>query len=66
VNPERWQQVEALYRAAQECGREARATLMAKADPELRREVEALLAQEETAAMTAQAGALTQLGPYKI
>jgi eukaryotic-like serine/threonine-protein kinase len=66
MNPERWQQVEALYRAAQECGPEARAALMARADPELRREVEALLAQEETAAMATVAGALTQLGPYKI
>ena len=66
MNPERWQKVEALYRAALECGREDRAALMARADPELRREVEALLAQEETAAMETVVRALTQLGPYKI
>ena len=66
MNPERWQQVEALYRAAQHCGPETRAALLARADPELRREVEALLAQEESAAMTTVVGALTQLGPYKI
>ena len=66
MNPERWQKVEALYRAALECGRQDRAALMARADPELRRDVEALLAQEETAAMETMVDALTQLGPYKI
>jgi hypothetical protein len=45
-----WQQVEALYRAAQECG--AHAALMAYTDPKLRREVETLLAQEETSAIS--------------
>ena len=40
--PERWRQIEELYHAAQK----DRAVL-ANADPELRREVESLLAQEE-------------------
>jgi len=66
MNPERWQKVEALYRGGLECGRQDRAALMARADPELRRDVEALLAQEETAAMETMVDALTQLGPYKI
>ena len=40
MTPERWRQVEELYHAVQE-DREA----LEKADPELRREVELLLAQ---------------------
>src|SRR5216684_2821571 len=44
MNPDRWQQIEELYHAA----REDRAVLD-KADPELRREVESLLAQEKGA-----------------
>jgi serine/threonine protein kinase/Tol biopolymer transport system component len=42
MSPERWREVEALYHAALERGREALETV----DPELRREVESLLAQE--------------------
>ena len=38
MTPSRWQQIEELYHAALEC-----------ADPELRREVESLLAQESGA-----------------
>jgi len=49
MTPERWQQIEALYHAARERGPGA----LAEAAPELRREVEALLAQE-----TAQEGLL--------
>jgi hypothetical protein len=52
MNRKRWQQIEALYRAAQECGWKAHAALMAYADPGLRREVETLLAQEETSAIS--------------
>jgi eukaryotic-like serine/threonine-protein kinase len=44
MNPERWQQIDELYHAA----REDRAVLD-QADPELRREVESLLAQEKGA-----------------
>src|SRR6516162_9956676 len=43
--PERSQQVEALYRATRERTAEERAALLAEADPEIRREVESLLAQ---------------------
>ena len=45
MNPERFQQIEELFHAAQESSGEERAALLAKADPELRREVESLLAQ---------------------
>lgn len=43
--PERFQQIEALYHAARERTAEERAALLAEADPEVRREVESLLAQ---------------------
>ena len=42
MNPERWQQVSALYHTA--LGRE-RAALLVQADPDVRREVESLLAK---------------------
>ena len=42
---ERFQQIEELYHAAREKTAEERAALLAEADPELRREVESLLAQ---------------------
>src|SRR5499425_2239654 len=45
MNPERFQRIEELYHAAREGTAEERAALLAKADPELRREVESLLAQ---------------------
>ena len=41
MTPERWRQVEELYHAAQEGRR-----VLDQADPELRREVESLLAQD--------------------
>jgi hypothetical protein len=41
VNPERWRQIEELYHAAQ-----ADPAVVEKADPELRREVESLLAHQ--------------------
>jgi serine/threonine protein kinase/Tol biopolymer transport system component len=82
MTPSRWQQVEELYHAALECEPGQRAAFLTRADPELRREVESLLAQEsgvtpldhpawEGAAslLTATVAALTpgtQLGPYKI
>jgi Tol biopolymer transport system component len=65
VNPERLRQVEELYHAA----REDRAVLD-KADPELRREVESLLAQDgaslPTLGIAAALAPGTQLGPYRI
>jgi serine/threonine protein kinase len=43
MTPERFRQIEELYHAAREVTADARAALMAHADPELRREVESLL-----------------------
>jgi len=39
MTPSRWQQIEELYHAVQECEPSGRAALLALADPELRREV---------------------------
>lgn len=62
-DPEHRHQIEELYQAARD--REKRASVLAAADPELRREVEALLAQEIESTVTHFA-AEAQLGPYKI
>src|ERR1700722_17812823 len=66
MTPERVRQIEDLYHAA----REDRGVL-AKADPDLRREVESLLAQDssKTGMLDPTATMITpgiQLGPYKI
>jgi hypothetical protein len=45
MTPERFQKIEELYHAAREGTAEQRAALLAQTDPELRREIEALLAQ---------------------
>jgi eukaryotic-like serine/threonine-protein kinase len=45
MTPERFQQIEELYHAARERTAEEREVLLAEADPEVRREVESLLAQ---------------------
>ena len=45
MTPERFQQIKELYHAARERTAEERAALLAQADPEVRREVESLLAQ---------------------
>jgi len=45
MTPERFQQIEELYHAAREGTAEQRVALLAQADPELRREVESLLAE---------------------
>ena len=45
MTPERFQQIERLYQAACEGTAEERAALLAQTDPELRRELESLLAQ---------------------
>src|SRR5450631_460735 len=82
MDPSRWQQIEELYHAALERDPGERTALLAQADPELRREVESLLAQESGAtpldhhAWEGAASLLgstvavltpgTQLGPYKI
>jgi eukaryotic-like serine/threonine-protein kinase len=64
MSPERWQKIEALYRAARDP--HERAGVLAAADPELRREVEALLAQDATGSTQTIFGAGSQLGPYKV
>src|SRR3989441_8217538 len=46
MTPERWRQIEELYDSVQERALADRAALLAQADPELRREVEAMLAQD--------------------
>ena len=43
MTPERFRQIEELYHAAREGTADARAALLARADPDLRREVESLL-----------------------
>jgi tRNA A-37 threonylcarbamoyl transferase component Bud32/tetratricopeptide (TPR) repeat protein len=45
MTPERFQQIEELYEAASEGTAEERAALLARTDPELRRELESLLAR---------------------
>jgi len=66
MNPERWRQIEDLYRAALEPGR--RESVLSVADPELRSEVEALLAPQEQAGestLTA-VGVGARLGRYVV
>ena len=77
---ERFQQIEELYHAAREKTAEERAALLAEADPELRREVESLLAQRaggeflerhaiENSPQLLEDSTLTAgacLGPYRI
>jgi len=69
MTPERWKQVEALYHEALDPGR--RAGVLAAADPDLRSEVESLLASESTETAFSQFHAVgivpgTQIGHYRI
>ncbi|HSU61237.1 MAG TPA: protein kinase [Bryobacteraceae bacterium] len=50
MTPERFQQLEELYHSARETSGERRAALLEQTDPELRREIEALLAQPDSGA----------------
>ena len=50
MTPERFQQLEELYHSARETTGERRAALLEQTDPELRREIEALLAQPDSGA----------------
>src|ERR1700675_4933514 len=45
MTPEQFRQIDELYNAARECSPEQRAALLSQSNPELRREVESLLAQ---------------------
>ncbi len=69
MTPELWQKIDELYHAARERGRD----VLLGADPEVRREVEALLAQDtaRVGLLDRPPGALhisvgTLLGPYRI
>src|SRR5271169_858466 len=82
MNPERLKQVSELYHAALECEPGARTELLNQADPEVRREVESLLAQpdggllnrpawEHAGSLLAdqtltQLSAGAEMGPYRI
>jgi serine/threonine protein kinase len=79
LTSEQWQQIETLYHAALELSVAERASLLAKADPEVRSKVEALLAQGSTGAVLdrpaweaaldptgTMIGPGVVLGPYRI
>ena len=75
MTPERWRQVEDLYHSALKRPPQNRASLLRSADPEVRREVESLLAQQsrntplDRPAWGGSAAALetrTPIGPYRI
>jgi hypothetical protein len=74
--PERWRQIEQLYLAAVDLREEERAALLAQASPDVRRQVEAMLAQPGSKLLDRPAWAMpessasialgTQLGAYRI
>jgi serine/threonine-protein kinase len=72
MTPERLRQIEELYHSIRENSAGKRAALLAAADPELRREVESLLAREEENLPTLDAPTMTalvsgaRLGPYRV
>src|SRR6202049_5065220 len=80
MTPDRWRQIEELYHSAQERAPADRAALLAQADAELRREVEAMLAQDASDgkildrpaedllinSRSTMVAAGSQLGPYQI
>jgi tetratricopeptide (TPR) repeat protein len=75
VTPERFGQIEELYHSVREASVDERAALLERADPELRREVESLLARESDRLILDSAALLgedptflragTRLGPYQ-
>jgi predicted esterase len=70
MTPERWRQIEDLYRAARQRDPEGRAALLERTDPEMRSRVEHLLTLDSgglfESPTEAILGAGSQLGPYKI
>ncbi len=79
MDSDRLHRIEELYHAARECSPDALAALLQQADPDLRREVQALLDQDHIAGpMDRPAAAImedsvatgllmgTQIGPYRI
>ena len=65
MNVERWREIEELYQAALKLQPEQRNALLAAANPELRREVEALLAEGDDSTVT-QFGTGFQIGTYRV
>jgi TolB-like protein/tRNA A-37 threonylcarbamoyl transferase component Bud32/tetratricopeptide (TPR) repeat protein len=72
MTPDRLRQIEDLYHEAREASAQARAALLARADPELRGEVESLLACQEESLPTLDPLTVTELhsdvrlGPYQV
>jgi hypothetical protein len=78
MTPDRLQQIEELYHSAREASSGERAALLAQADPELRREVESLLARQNDRLILDRSTQLSgdptmtvlnpgaRLGPYQV
>ena len=72
MTPDRLRQIEELYHSARESSADRRAALLARADPELRREVESLLARQDESLPSLDVRTMTlvqsgtRLGPYQI
>jgi len=69
MDVKRFQEVEELYHAALECESKERHALLDRADPEMRREVEVMLAQEGAPSLLQTATIVSsgwRLGPYEI
>jgi serine/threonine protein kinase len=79
MTPDRWRQIEDLYRAAEKCHHNERAALLECTDPEIRSRVERMLAVESSGQILDQSpdGFLddprrtllavgAELGPYRI
>jgi TolB-like protein len=72
MTPDRVRQIAELYQTVRECPADRRAALLAQADPELRSEVESLLAHQDESLPTLDGLTVTEkqwgarLGPYQI
>ena len=72
MTPDRLRQIEELYHSIRESPPDRRAALLAEADPELRREVESLLARQDNRLPTLDPATVTlldsgtRLGPYQV
>ena len=72
MSPDRLQQIAELYHSVREASANQRAALLAQADPELRSEVESLLARQDESLPTLDPLTMTilhsgtRLGPYQV
>jgi serine/threonine protein kinase len=72
MTPNHLRQIEELYHSVRESSVDWRAMLLAQADPEIRREVESLLARQDESLPTLDPATMTQmysstrLGPYQV